>query len=120
HSEKAKSEEEKTSVSFGPFQKGRKHVAPLTARRLRDQHDFAEGAAGFHYVDVGLRGSFQRDFGTDDRAQCAVFQAGVDAGVNVDKFGFGKAPEAEGENFGLAAHQVARSDGDVAAAADDD
>src|SRR5882762_6165702 len=87
---------------------------------LRDEDDFAGGAGGFHDVDVGLGRVFEREFGADDRAKGAVFETGDESGVNVGGFGVGDGPEGEREDGAAAGHDVARSDGDIAAAANDD
>ena len=54
------------------------------------------GAGRLHDVDVGLRGVLERKLGTDDRAEGAVVESGVDRGMNVGRLGFGDGPEGEG------------------------
>ena len=72
-------------------------------------HDFLVGAGCFG----------EGQFLADDGAKRGVFEAGEDGGMGVGSGVRGNGPQGEGMDGGFAGHEVARGDGDVAAAADD-
>src|SRR5713101_8126049 len=82
-----------------------------------DQDDFADGA-GLHYFFVGAGGLAERDLFADHRLQRAVLESGNECGVNLRDLRGLRGPQREGMHGSAPHHQIARSDGDVAAAAD--
>src|SRR5438128_8236735 len=84
-----------------------------------NENDFAEGA-GSHDILVSLSCFGKRELLADDGAHRAVLEAGNESGMNLFPFRLRDAPQVEGPNGSPADHEVARGDGDVAAAADDD
>src|SRR5712692_354750 len=89
------------------------------ARPLRNENDFAEGA-GLQNFFVGAGSLGERQLFPDDRPQRAILQTGNESSVNLLFFGLGDTPQRKGVNRPTARHEVARRDGDVAAAANDD
>src|SRR5229473_838543 len=84
---------------------------------LRDEDDFADGA-GLHYFFVGAGGFGERDLFADHRLERAVLEAANECGVNLRDLRGLRGPQCEGMNGSAPHHQIARSDGDVAATAD--
>ena len=87
--------------------------------RLQNQDDFAGGSRG-QDVDVGLWGVLDGELFCNDGAERAVGKARSYASETIVEFGFRKSPEREAASGTAARHEIARSDRDVSAIADDD
>src|SRR5580693_7280508 len=95
-------------------------LASVPRCALGNQDNFAEGRSVGCDRGLGAGSVRERNFLGDDGPQRLIFQAGGERRVDAERVLSGNVPERHAKDRGVAHHNFARIDFDVAAIADDD